>query len=236
MGKLIIISGEKGGVGKSMVCHGVIDILLNESITKESDNQTQEGFTVIDTDITNMDIYKTYSKYEIGCELIDIRGENEEIEFLNAIEEHKDKTIIVNMCAGAGMGKYGNNLVNLCEELGVSMTVLWVINTDRDSIELLSEYITKTEDSKGKYKIYAIKNLYFGKEQMFRIYDESKTSKKVNGVFLFPKLNTTISPHITNNRYSLKEAQDKADKVTIRQTIHTYRKEIYSVLKDVLNT
>lgn len=235
MGKLIIISGEKGGVGKSTVCHGIIDILSNSidnADTKAKDDG--EKLVILETDATNMDIYKTYNKSALGCEIIDIRGENEEVEFLNFIEDNKDNTVVVNMCAGAGIHKYGNSLIELCSELNISITIMWVINTDRDPVELLSQYISQTDDVKSKYRIFAVKNLYFGKPEMFKIYDNSKTSKKADGTVLFPKLSAVVTPHINNNRYSLHDAEAKADRISTRQLIHTYRKEIRTALSGVI--
>ena len=57
--------------------------------------------------------------------------------------------------------QYGETLDSSLQELGSQLVALWVINRQRDSLELLREFI----DAVPKAAVHVVRNGYFGDEK-----------------------------------------------------------------------
>ena len=85
---LYLVSGSKGGVGKSLVTLALIDYLQRH-------NQTP---MLVETDTSNPDVMKTIQP-EIGCMAFDLDHADGWISLVNLCDEQQDKPVVVNTAA-----------------------------------------------------------------------------------------------------------------------------------------
>ena len=202
MSKIILVGGSKGGVGKSMIALSLIDYYLSN----------EKPVFLVETDTSNPDVAKTYQGVlKDRITPIDLDIKDGWIHLLNTLSElPKDTDIIINTAArnNTSIAKFGNTLMLALEELGMELYTLWPINRQRDSVELLKDYLkTMTET-----KIFVLKNAYFGTPEKFELYDESKLKKTVesNGATLvFPDLADRVSDYINTKRIPIHEALEE---------------------------
>ena len=138
VGQIYLVGGGKGGVGKSFTTVGLVDTLM------------QAGFKIllIESDTSNPDVWKMY-KDEVECRLIDLDDANGWIDLVNVCDEFRDHVVVVNTAArnNKGVAAYGETLNSTLGELNRQLITLWVINRQRDSLELLKEYREALPDS-----------------------------------------------------------------------------------------
>ena len=220
MNKVIIIGGGKGGVGKTTVTIGVVDMLLSSG----------KKVVLIESDDSNPDAYKalnTLTKSEI-CNLDTEEGY---IELCNIIESSKDAYVVVNTAARAtdGILKHGGIVTDTVKELNRELIMLWPINRQRDSLELLKEFL---DESEGYKATYTIKNTYFGEPLKFSRYDNSKIKDRVTGTINFPELNDNLSDKLNEKRWSLSNAEGLT--IAERSVLQRYKNSIKDVLESIL--
>ena len=194
MSQIVYVGGNKGGVGKSMVAIALADHLrhvLNRSVF------------LVETDTANPDAAKC-----IGTELdatlaADTRTEAGWQIMLNAIEQHRDMTCVIN--AGArdndAMRRFGDYLHRGAEALGMPLTIAWVINDERDSLLALRDFL---ETYSGRVQI--VGNCFFDETARFTVYQDSKirlTIEARGGTLLpFPILPRPLAAAIKTDRRS----------------------------------
>ena len=196
--KIIIIGGGKGGVGKSMVTMATIDALLTDN----------ESITVIESDDSNPDVYKAVNG-TVHCEVCNLDDQSGYITLGEIIERNKSEWIVVNSAARAtsGLIEHSGLLADVVRELGRELIMVWPVNRQRDSLELLKTFLDK---AKGYTETYAVINTYFGMAEKFSRYfaplteDEQKdTTRKpklrewVTGTIVFPELNDLVADKLT---------------------------------------
>jgi hypothetical protein len=62
-------------------------------------------------------------------------------------------------------------------DLSRELVTFWVINTQRDCVELLRDYLKVM----GGLPIHVVRNGYFGGEEKFEIYNSSKVRQEIEG-------------------------------------------------------
>jgi hypothetical protein len=101
---------------------------------------------------------------------------------------------------------YGETLNGTLGELDRKLITLWVINRQRDSLELLKEFMESIPDS----IIHVVRNGYFGEEKKFELYNQSKIREAVEGKggksVTFPDMADRVSDDIYSKRMSIAEA------------------------------
>src|SRR5580658_9240567 len=130
---IIMVSGSKGGVGKSLTSMALLDYFLtNHKYTK-----------LADADTNNPDVYRCYGRYADG-ELLDMTDVEGWIRLVNLCDAAPYKSVVVNTPAQSNqpVAKYGEVLQNALRELARPLITLWVINRQRDSLELLADYLS----------------------------------------------------------------------------------------------
>jgi hypothetical protein len=201
MGKPIyLIGGSKGGVGKSMVTMALIDYLTTAK---------DENVLLIETDTSNPDVYKTYGS-ETNGELVNLEEADGWMKLINlcADNTHGTSTVVVNTRASnnKGMEKYGENLSGALDELARPLVTLWVINRQRDSLELFMDYHQALPDG----VVHIVRNGYFGDEAKYQLYNGSKlrsSIEKAGGRSLtFPDLADFLADDIYTNRMTIAQA------------------------------
>lgn len=220
------VAGGKGGVGKSTTVAGVVDYL-----------QVKEEPTVlIETDTSNPDVFKSYKDEVAVAEVIDLDNANGWIDLVNICDQHRDHTVVINTGARneKGVTSYGQTLSSTLAEMQRELVTLWVINRQRDSLELLKTYVDVMPES----TTHVIRNGYFGDELKFELYNNSKTREAIEKAggqsLLLPDLADRVSDDLFSKRLSINKALQTLP-LGNRAELTRWRKEVHRMLAGVLN-
>lgn len=222
--KIINISGSKGGVGKSIISMCVIDYF--EGI---DDNPI-----LIESDTSNPDVWKAYQN-RIQSELINLDDKDGWINFINFCDSNKNSTIVINSAARSndGVREYGKMLNDNIDALGHKLITLWVINRQRDSLELLADYM----EAIPKAEIHVIRNTYIGDPSKFELYNSSNIKKTIEDrggkTIDFPDLADRVADTIYNERLPIAEAGEKMP-LGNRAELARWRAEVKKAIEVVL--
>lgn len=221
MNKIIMVGGGKGGVGKSTVVFSVVDFLLTKG----------EQVVLIESDDSNPDTYKSLNKL-VKSELCNLDTEEGFIKLGGIIEVNNDACIVVNTAARAttSIVKHGGILTDVVSELGRELIMLWPMNRQRDSIELLRLFLDGTRNYSATY---ALLNTYFGSAEKFSRFQASKQKDRVDGTLIFPELNDLVSDKLIDNRLALSNAESVLS-IAERSALRRYREAANSVLEVLL--
>ena len=194
---IILVSGSKGGVGKSLTAMALMDYFsTNHKYVK-----------LIDADVNNPDVFRCYGRTTSGevLSLDDVEGW---IHLVNTCDAMPFKAVVVNTPGQSNMavGKHVSLLVNSLRELARPLITLWVINRQRDSLELLNEYMGYVTGG----VIHVVCNGYFGEARKFELYEKSSIRQSVatqGGKSLFlPDLSDRVTDELYSKRITLAEA------------------------------
>jgi hypothetical protein len=194
---IILVSGSKGGVGKSLTTMALMDYFsTNHKYVK-----------LIDADVNNPDVFRCYGRITTGevQNLDDVEGW---IQLVNTCDAMPFKAVVVNTPAQSNVaaGKHASLLVNSLRELARPLITLWVINRQRDSLELLNEYMGHVNGG----IVHVVCNGYFGDAKKFELYEKSTIRQAVSaqgGKSLFlPDLSDRVTDELYSKRITLAEA------------------------------
>ena len=194
---IYVVGGSKGGVGKSLVTMALVHYL------KENDEQV----FLIDADTSNPDVLKSYEE-EVTCKLVNLDDADGWIQFVNICDEHRESVVVVNTAArnNVGVAQYGGTLSKSLDELQRNLVTLWVINRQRDSLELMQDYV----EAIGNSTLHVVKNGYFGADAKFELYNGSDVRKAVERKsgrsVLFPDMADRVSDALYSDRLSIAKA------------------------------
>ena len=110
--------------------------------------------------------------------------------------------VVVNTAArnNKGVSAYGETLNGTLAELRRRLVTLWVINRQRDSLELLKEYMRAIAEG----DLHVVRNCHFGEEAKFELYNRSNLKSLIEergGLSLnFPDLADRVSDDLYSNR------------------------------------
>lgn len=194
---IYLIGGSKGGVGKSLVTMATVDYLQERG----------ESVLLIESDTSNPDVWKAY-KDSLQTELVNLDEADGWIELVNLCDSNKDSTVVINTAArnNRGVSAYGETLNSTLAELKRRLVTLWVINRQRDSLELLKEYM----DAITNTTVHVVRNGYFGEEKKFELYNNSnlriEVEKRGGKSVTFPDLADRVNDDIYSKRMSIAAA------------------------------
>ncbi len=194
---IIIVSGSKGGVGKSLATMALLDYFTtNHKLLK-----------LIDADVNNPDVFRCYGRQTNG-EVLDLDDVEGWIQLVNLCDAAPYKAVVVNTPAQSNVAvvKHAAILLNSLRELARPLITLWVINRQRDSLELLNEYMSHVSGG----VIHVVCNGYFGEAKKFELYEKSTIRQAVmtqGGKSLFlPDLSDRVTDDLYSKRVTLSEA------------------------------
>lgn len=102
-------------------------------------------------------------------------------------------------------------------------TCLWLINRQRDSLELLAEF----RDMAPGVKIHVLRNSYFGDERKFELYNGSELRKEIEAAggksLTFPELADRITDQLYTQRLTLAQAGADSMPLGSRSEVHRWR-------------
>jgi hypothetical protein len=137
MGTVHLIGGEKGGVGKSMVARVVAQYLIDQGTP----------FLGFDTDRSHGSLLRFYSGY--ASPVLADRYESLDA-VVEAAAEHPDKCMLVDLAAQTHdplvkwMDESG--VLEMATELGLSYTYWHVMDSGKDSVDLLKKLLDRFGD------------------------------------------------------------------------------------------
>jgi hypothetical protein len=225
MAKDIFVSGgSKGGVGKSLLTMATLDFLRDRGETP----------VLIETDTSNPDVYKAYRDV-VESKLIDLDKADGWIDLVNACDSMPDCPVVVNTAArnNRGVTAYGRTLNSTLAELQRRLVALWVINRQRDSLELLRDFMNAIPNA----GVHVVRNGYFGQEEQFELYNASKTREAVEGrggkSITFPNLADRVSDDIYSKRLAVEKALVELP-MGHRAELRRWKEEVTKVLAEVV--
>lgn len=194
---LYLIAGGKGGVGKS-----ILTMLLADYLTQ----YLKRKIILIESDTSNPDVGKTFVNNEyvevISLSLDDADGWIELVNYSAASE----KDIVINSAARSidAIQKFAGTLIGSLEELNRTLDSLFVINRQRDSIELLKRYMDVVPG-----ELHVVRNTFFGSPEKFELFNNSKIKAEAEkrGVTIdCPDLADRVADDLYSNRFSIAKA------------------------------
>lgn len=224
MGKPVcMINGSKGGVGKSILSMALIHYLAKRG----------EKVLLIDADTANPDVGKAYSK-TVDTRYINLDERDGWMDLANCLAEQLDHTVVINTPARSseGVRLYGTLLTESLVEIARKLVTLWVINSQRDSLLLLKEYM----DTVNAGTTHVIRNLYHGPERKFELYNSSKirVAVEAHGKTLnFPEVADRISDQLHSERLTIQQIIETAP-VGNRAEVNRWVKECAMVFDEVV--
>ena len=123
---------------------------------------------LVECDTFNPDVSNAY-KDKVQWELDEADGW---IDFVNTCDEHCDSVIVVNTAARNDLAvrQHGPTLEANLDEVAAKLVALCTINQQRDSLELLKDFIVAIP----KADVHVVRNGYFGDERKFELDREFK--------------------------------------------------------------
>ena len=195
--KMYFVGGSKGGVGKSFVSMALADYLTQCKGRR---------IKLVESDTSNPDVGKTFREDE-NTEVISFRLDEADgwIELVN-ICDGSDRDIVVNSAARSNeaVANFGGTLTGSLDELKMDIVTFWVINRQRDSIELLKKYM---EAIPGE--LHVVRNTFYGDAAKFELFKNSKTrtDAEARGVTIdFPDLADRVADNIYSKRLTISKA------------------------------
>ena len=197
---LYFIGGSKGGVGKS-----ILSMLIADFLTKCKGRK----IILVESDTSNPDVGKTFT-HDDDVEVISLSLDNADgwIELVNYADT-KQKDIVINSAARSGeaVEKFGGTLIGSLEELHRRLISFWVINRQRDSIELLKKYIDVVPG-----ELHVVRNTFYGDPQKFELFNNSKTkieAEKRGATIDLPDLADRVTDDLYSGRLSINRASEE---------------------------
>lgn len=196
---LFTVGGCKGGVGKSMVSIALLDYLLRRDTP----------VLLIDTDTSNPDVWRMYGQ-EPGVvpEALDLDEASGWIDLINLCEAYPDRVTVINTAArnNKGVAAYGTTLQRALPELRRRFVTLWVINNQRDSVELLEDYVRALPDA----VVHVVCNTFFGPRAAFGLYNALPVAEDIarrgGHVLTLDRLASRVSDDLYSRRLSIARA------------------------------
>ena len=197
---LYFVGGSKGGVGKSILCMLLADFLTQYRHRK---------IILVESDTSNPDVGKTFTHND-DVEVISLSLDNADgwIELVN-YSEASDKDIVINSAARSGeaVEKFGGTLIGSLEELHRDLISFWVINRQRDSIELLKKYMDVVPG-----ELHVVRNTFYGEPRKFELFNNSKTkieAEKRGATIDFPDLADRVTDDLYSKRLPVVKAAEE---------------------------
>jgi hypothetical protein len=149
------------------------------------------------------------------------------LDLLDIVDASKDDEVVVNTAArnNEGVNRYGSMFDEKLNEFGWPFISLFLINQQRDSCEMLTEYMNVVQHG----RIHVVRNRFFGlAPSLFELYDTSPLRKAVEerqGLSLYlPQLATRVTNLVQSSRLTLEKARETAT-LGSRAEIERWRRE-----------
>jgi len=196
--RMIFVNSGKGGCGKTVTTMALLDYLMSKKIP----------VFLIETDTSNPDVAQAYQG-SVPTEAVNLDTEDGWIELVNLCEKLSlreampGRTLVVNTGSrnNVALNQFGHLLLSNIDPLNIELSTLWLLDGNRDCLELLEDYLTEFPDA----RVHVVKNLHCA--QNFDLYDEGKIREWVEnrgGASLtLPALSQRVMQTINSSRLTL---------------------------------
>jgi hypothetical protein len=219
--KIYIVGGCKGGVGKSVVTMAFIDYLVRTR---------QEEVYLVESDTSNPDVGRACFKPVddspfLPGEALDLDDSEGWINLVNAAGHNPGAHIVVNTAArnDKGVGAYGSLLSESLQDLDRDVVTFWVINRQKDSLDLCDTYLKAVPFG----TTHVVINGYFGERKKFQLYDDSQVRQEIEEkgqTLYFPDLADRVADMMRNESLTVSEAE-KTLNIGERAELRRWRNE-----------
>lgn len=196
------VGGDKGGVGKSIVTLSLVDHLHRQG----------HSILLIETDTSNPDVWRCHEKTAaVESKLLLLDQADGWIALVNHCADFSDRAVVVNTAArnNSGVSAYGATLEGALPDLRRDFIALWVINRQRDSLELFRRFLKEFPAAQA----HVLRNLHWGSEEKFELYNASAmraTVEERGGLSLsFPDLADRVADNLFSDRLSIERASQE---------------------------
>ena len=217
MARVFFVTGSKGGVGKSVGSIGLLDYFEMRS----------RKVSLVETDTAKPDVGKAYQKDVKSFSLVNLDENEGWLDLLDIVDASKDDEVVVNTAArnNEGVSRYGSMFDEKLNEFGWPFISLFLINQQRDSCEMLTDYMNVVTHG----RIHVVRNQFFGiAPSLFELYDNSPLRKSIEakqGLSLYlPQLATRVTNLVQSSRLTLERAWQTAT-LGSRAEIERWRRE-----------
>jgi hypothetical protein len=200
---IFLVGGGKGGVGKSMLSMALLDYLRT----------AENAPLLIETDTSAPDVWKAY-KNDVENHCIDLEQKDGWLELLDVLDRNADTATVINTKAAnqVGLRKFGGMLTEALRQQKRKLVALWVIDRKRDGLELLSGFVeTLAQDE--RVEVHVVRNLYWGDEAKFDMYNGSQLRKEIEGrggrTLNFPDVADRVAEAINRERMPIHKAREE---------------------------
>jgi hypothetical protein len=206
VGRLVLVTGDKGGTGKSVVARILLDIYRHRNI----------NCIAYECDKSNPQLYRHYNKLSPGVRTLKLNQRGGADALQDDLKRFSPQVSLVDLPAGAA--EYFESvahdifLFQNAQRLGYRITMVSVLGRVKDSLLQLKRLV----DFCGERVDYVVvKNLYWGDEHKFTRYNNSKVKQSVEALgaveLLLPELYDDIFDLIDSKDLTFREALEHED-------------------------
>lgn len=224
MESIYLVGGGKGGVGKSMVSMSLIDFLMSEG----------KDVLLVETDTSNPDVMKCYQS-EIAAVALNLDHVDGWMDLITQCDNHRNHVVVINSASrnDHAVQMYGDRLQQALPLLTRKLITFWVINRQRDCIELLRNFLDQIPESKTN----VLMNAYFGNREKFETYNNSQTKKYIEQLggksLIFPELADRVADDLYINRMTIEKAAEDLP-IGNRIELLRWRAEVKKMFEEVI--
>ncbi len=206
VGRLVLVTGDKGGTGKSVVARILLDIYRHRNI----------NCIAYECDQSNPQLYRHYNKVAPGVSGLKLNQRGGADALQDDLKRLSPKVSLVDLPAGAA--EYFESvakdifLFQNAQRLGYRITMVSVLGRVKDSVLQLKRLVDFCGD---RVDYVVVKNLYWGDEHKFTRYNNSKVKQSVEALgaieLLLPELYDDIFDLIDSKDLTFREALEHED-------------------------
>ncbi|MDO8172518.1 nucleotide-binding protein [Acetobacter tropicalis] len=224
MENIYLVGGGKGGVGKSIVSMSLIDFLMSEG----------KNVLFVETDNSNPDVLKCYGGVTTAVAL-NLDHVDGWMDLITQCDNHRNHVVVINSAArnDHAVQTYGDRLQQALPLLKRKLITLWVINRQRDCVELLRNFLEQIPESKTN----VLMNSYFGNKEKFETYNNSQTKKYIEKLcgksLVFPEVADRVADQLYIKRMTIEKASEDLP-IGNRIELMRWRAEVKKMFEEVV--
>ena len=222
---IYLVSGGKGGVGKSIVTMALVDYLQS----------CGDEVLLIETDTSTPDVGRTY-QHSVETHLLELDETDGWLALLHFCADRPYSTVVINGAARYSQGDdtYVQRLNDSIPKLKRRLVTLWVINRQRDSLELLRRFMAVVPES----ALHVLRNGYFGEAYQFELYNNSNLRKRVEThggkSVTFPDLANRVADAMYSTPMSIDTAMKELP-IGNRAELERWRREVGAMWEEIID-
>jgi hypothetical protein len=195
-GRLVLVTGDKGGTGKSVMARLLLDIYRHRNI----------DCIAYECDQSNPQLYRHYKNIPPGVQTLKLNQRGGADALQDDLERFSPKVSLVDLPAGAA--EYFESvasdihLFKNAETMGYRITMVSVLGRVKDSVVQLKRLV----DFCGDRVDYVVaKNIYWGEDKKFVRYNDSKVRQVLLNELAGVEL---LLPDLYDNLFDFIDSQD----------------------------